>query len=184
MENCLLKNPVTLQHLSGNYQPREHVVPHGLVMVSVAHCDYTGPINDMEQCVIISVFNDHTTGIVCKEEYYEKAVNDIVSYCKENKIYPVYRCDELQNIYIKRSSGIIENNWTVIETTSDDNIIYAIVHNITSSRSPKLLGKKVIFAELCQLNNLDQESLLIKLVQLLDEWKNQMLKKSPVLLAN
>lgn len=179
MENCLLQNQVTLQHLSKSYQPRDHVMPHRLVMVSMVHCDYTGPINDMDHCIIVNIFNDHTTGIICKEEYYERAVNDIVAYCKENQIYPVSRYDELQNVYIKRSNGTVENNWTVRETMYEfeSGIFYAIVHHY-----PLALGKKVIFSELCQLNNFDQNSLLIKFDQLLDEWKKEMLNKSLAML--
>lgn len=97
------------------------------------------------------------------------AFRDLHLFCKDEHRFPLGKniknfLGEKNVFKVKRTSGAIEDNWTITFNFNDftnhinDNELMIPVHKIS-----EILHKGVVLKEFCELNNLDLNDFLIAL---------------------
>jgi hypothetical protein len=117
-DHVIISNPDTIAKLNGQWQPKEHVTPHSLVMIPMHFCDYSGPTNEEESCYTVILPGLMNMGIICTKQWRPQALQDALAYCLAHHHYVINESDLAVlglggPLNVRRSSGTIEYNWGI-----------------------------------------------------------------------
>lgn len=157
--------------------PNEMVIPERKVLVQT-RCDYSGKFGEIYELYLPYDFEGHKRGIYFLQELKERAIRDCIAYARELKVYPVTSefCQfvssktDKESISVKRSSGVIENDWKLFSKHATCRIDGELCVPVCSSDGE--ISKLIPFDDFCSLNSLTEfkDQLVVILEKSLDEY--------------
>lgn len=162
-----LDKKLTVQQHELQEKHAEHVEPASFCMRR-SMCDYTGKLNDIYEVYLPF---ERLYGIMCCKDYVQNAVNDCITYCKRNHIYPIGNLSiflaqhGFTMFKVLRTSGTIDDDWqidtnekaTIGMATCDGRYVCGIYLATNVDSDEDFLHKPINVDKLCELNNISED---------------------------